>query len=292
MSNEYNQKHSSLIPHCSSLFMNWLESLNTLSKAGEPFVIVTIMQVRGHAPRAAGTKMIVSKENVYGSVGGGNLEQTCIKKSRSLLLDLQGSARGVAPIQLTMTLNPKEGAYGIQCCGGEVTLLLEPMNPSRPTITIFGAGHVGWSLLHVLSMLPVDIHVVDSRAEQLDNTKLPKKSQASITLQHEDVPERFISFLPSASHLLVLTHDHAEDIAILDVALKRDDLGFIGLIGSSAKWTHFQQELKKQGCSEETLRRITTPIGLSSVPGKSPQAIAIATAAQLLSYLNLPESNF
>jgi xanthine dehydrogenase accessory factor len=278
------------------MFMVWLESLLTLSKQGEPFVIVTITQVRGHAPRSAGTKMIVSQENIYGSVGGGNLEQVCINKSRQLLLDLSRNIRGIAPTHvapttLKITLNPKEGEYGIQCCGGEVTLLLEPMNLSRPTVAIFGAGHVGWSLIHVLSILPIDIVVVDSRAAQLDTSKLPKKPLATITLQHASVPESFISSLPRESHLLVLTHDHAEDIAILDVALRREDLGFIGLIGSSAKWIQFQQELKKQGHSEETLKRITTPIGLPGVPGKSPQAIAIATAAQLLNCLNLPEAN-
>jgi xanthine dehydrogenase accessory factor len=276
--------------------MVWLEPLYTLSKKGEPFVIVTITQVRGHAPRDAGTKMIVSQENVYGSVGGGNLELVCINTSRQLLLDLKETTRGVAPTHLapttlTVTLNPNEGEYGVQCCGGEVTLLLEFMNPSRPTVAIFGAGHVGWSLVHVLSVLPIDVYVVDSRPEQLDTANLPANAKATITLRHTEVPESFIASLSGESHVLVLTHDHAEDIAILDVALRRDDLGFIGLIGSSAKWAHFQQELKKQGHSEETLKRITTPIGLPGVPGKSPQAIAIATAAQLLSHLNLLEQN-
>jgi xanthine dehydrogenase accessory factor len=275
--------------------MIWLEPLLTLSKTGEPFVIVTITQVRGHAPRDAGTKMIVTKDKVYGSVGGGNLEQTAINQSRDLLFSFRRgegplSPTNIAPITLTMTLNPKEGEYGIQCCGGEVTLLLEPMNPARPTVAIFGAGHVGWALVHVLSMLPIVIYLVDSRAEQLAQT-LPSEPKAKINLQHQDVPESFLSSLPSQSHVLVLTHDHAEDIAILDMALRREDLGFLGLIGSSVKWAHFQQELKKQGHSEETLQRITTPIGVAGVPGKSPQAIAIATAAQLLSYLNLPENN-
>lgn len=280
--------------------MTWLEPLNILSKNGEPFVIVTVIAVRGHAPRGAGTKMIVSKDNVYGSVGGGNLEQTAINHSHRLLL---GARRGdpstssgllapthIAPTTLKIKLN-KEGEYSIQCCGGEVTLLLEPMNPLRPTVAIFGAGHVGQSLIHVLSMLPIDLYVVDSRAEQL-TSPLPENARAKIQLQHAEVPETVISSLPSQSHLLVLTHDHAEDIAILDVALHRDDLGFIGLIGSSSKWLHFQQELKKQGHSAETLKRITTPIGVPGVPGKSPQAIAIAVAAQLLSYLDLPEQNF
>jgi xanthine dehydrogenase accessory factor len=37
--------------------------------------------------------------------------------------------------------------------------------------------------------------------------------------------------------VLVMTHDHAEDAALIDAALRTDHLGSIGLIGSSAKWT-------------------------------------------------------
>ena len=45
----------------------------------------------------------------------------------------------------------------------------------------------------------------------------------------------------------------------------------------------------EQGHNEATLSRVTTPIGLPGVPGKSPQTIAIATAAQLLGVLELSE---
>jgi xanthine dehydrogenase accessory factor len=66
----------------------------------------------------------------------------------------------------------------------------------------------------------------------------------------------------------------------------------VGLIGSKSKWAHFRRELLAQGVSEEGLARVVTPIGLPGVPGKSPQAVAIAVAAQLLSVLKLPEALF
>ena len=62
--------------------MRWLE---TLAHLKEPFVLVTIARVRGHAPRGAGSKMIVTCDKAYGSVGGGNLEQTALDKARVLL---------------------------------------------------------------------------------------------------------------------------------------------------------------------------------------------------------------
>ena len=269
--------------------MSWLETLETLRRENTPFVLVTIAKVRGHAPRGAGSKMVVTKEKVFGSVGGGNLEQTAVEKARVLLTHPDST-----PELFTQTLNPKGGEHGVQCCGGEVTLLLEPVTPARPTVAIFGAGHVGWALTHVLSILPINLYLVDSREPQLTPPEFLNLQLATCNLQpvHTPIPETALETLPPKTHLLIMTHDHAEDIAILDVALKREDLGFIGLIGSSAKWAHFQQALKKQGHTDETLQRVTTPIGLEGIPGKSPQAIAIATAAQLLQLLDFPEEQF
>ena len=233
--------------------------------------------------------MLVTREEVYGSVGGGNLERTVIETSRGYL-----SEKRTTPEIMSMTLNPKGGDYGVQCCGGEVTLLLEPVYPKRPTVAIFGAGHVGWALMQVLGTLPVELVVVDSRPAQLD-AELPSPLSATVHLKHAEVPETALDHLPADTHLLILTHDHAEDLAIVETALRQDrerGFGFIGLIGSEVKWQHFRRELLEHGLSEADLERVTTPIGLPDVPGKSPQAIAIGVAAQLLSYLDLPESEF
>lgn len=262
--------------------MSWLAALAELNAAGTPFAIVTLAAVRGHAPRAAGSKMLVTQAATYGSVGGGNLEQTATQRARALL-----AAGARTPELLTVTLNPKGGEHGVQCCGGEVTLLLEPVFPARPAVAIFGAGHVGWALVTVLGTLPLDIHLIDSRATTLEQAATLEL--ATLHKHHAPVPESALDELPASAHLLVLTHDHAEDIAILDAALRREAWGFIGLIGSSAKWAHFRRRLLEQGHNEATLSRVTTPIGLPGVPGKSPQTIAIATAAQLLGVLELSE---
>ena len=267
--------------------MTWLDPLTQLRKEGEPLVIVTVAAVRGHAPRGAGSKMLVTQGEVCGSVGGGNLEQSAIERSRACLAE-----KVKAPEILTITLNPKGGEHGVQCCGGEVTLLLEPLYPQRPVVAIFGAGHVGWALVQVLGTLPIELYVVDSRPAQL-KAELPTPLAAKVHLIHAEIPETALENLPTGSHLLILTHDHAEDLAILETALRDNArFGFIGLIGSSVKWQHFRRELHEHGFSESDLERVTTPIGLPGVPGKSPQAIAIGVAAQLLSYLELPESEF
>jgi len=80
-----------------------------------------------------------------------------------------------------------------------------------------------------------------------------------------------------------MTHDHAEDFALCDAALRLPQpLGGIGLIGSSAKWTRFAAQLAAAGHAPEAIARITCPIGQPGITGKDPAIIAIAIAAALL----------
>ena len=52
--------------------------------------------------------------------------------------------------------------HGVQCCGGEVTVLFEPL-PVVPAVAIFGMGHVGCELARILARHDIELHLVDSR---------------------------------------------------------------------------------------------------------------------------------
>jgi xanthine dehydrogenase accessory factor len=82
--------------------------------------------------------------------------------------------------------------------------------------------------------------------------------------------------------VLIMTHDHAEDAALCDAALRCGHLGSIGLIGSAVKWGRFARKLAAEGHDEAALARITTPIGLPEITGKAPAVIAVSVAADLL----------
>lgn len=267
--------------------MRWLEHLTSLAGQKVPLVMVTLVSVRGHAPREAGAKMLVTADAVYATIGGGNLEASAVALAREMLAAI-GAGRKTAPVTHTIRLTEKAPAeYGLQCCGGEVTMLLEPVLSAKSSVVIFGVGHVGLALAKVLSILPVELWLVDSRTEMLEESRLAflHGQQAEVRVYPVPIAETVIQDLPSGAHILVMTHDHAEDLAVLDAALRRPDLGFIGLIGSSAKWSNFQHKLRQQGFAGEQIARVTCPIGLPQVPGKAPEAIAIATAAQLVPLL-------
>src|SRR6201995_1941507 len=113
--------------------MDWLAAVERLRSRGEAGVLVTVAVVRGHAPREAGAKMVVGARDTWGSVGGGNLESTAVDRAREMLADPAAS-----PTVLPSTLSDRApSAHGVRCCGGEVTLLLEPL-AVRPAVAIFG----------------------------------------------------------------------------------------------------------------------------------------------------------
>ncbi|GAA5155209.1 xanthine dehydrogenase accessory protein XdhC [Microbacterium pseudoresistens] len=259
--------------------MDWIDALQGLRAQRSPSVIVTLAMVRGHSPRNGGAKMVVSADAVFGTVGGGNLEATAIDQARTML------ARGTGePELLTLTLSDKATTeYGVQCCGGEVTMLLEPMRVT-PTVAVFGLGHVGLELARILSRQDLDLHLIDSRAEMLDPARIGVLDDAVARVRpiHAPVPESALADLAEGAHVLVMTHDHVEDLAVVDQALRTPGLASIGLIGSASKWARFRKKLHELGHDDEALTRVTTPIGVPEVSGKQPAAIAVSVAARIL----------
>jgi xanthine dehydrogenase accessory factor len=96
------------------------------------------------------------------------------------------------------------------------------------------------------------------------------------------LPELVLGELPPGAHVLVMTHDHAEDAALCDAALRTAGLASIGLIGSAGKWARFRRRLADDGHSPDAIARICTPIGLPGISGKEPATIALSVAADLL----------
>ena len=207
-------------------------------------MLVTLVSIRGHAPREAGAKMVVTVDGAWDSIGGGNLEATAVARARRMLAD---GAR--TPQQLELALNERAPVeHGQQCCGGEVVVLLEPLAVA-PSVAVFGMGHVGLELARILARHDLELHLVDSRADQVTASRLSvlDDAVARVHVHHAPVPELVLGQVPRGTHVLVMTHDHAEDAALCDTALRCGHLASIGLIGSSAKWSRFRQRLAAEG---------------------------------------------
>lgn len=255
--------------------LSWIESLGNLRAMRTPCTMVVVTQVEGSAPREVGARMLVAGGELHwGTIGGGNLEQLAILEALLLLKAPSPSSKSVV-----FPLAEKTG----QCCGGRVTLFFEVFPWQRPTIAIFGAGHVGQALANLAPWLEAELLVIDGRQAEEIQPKL--SGQQPFELLCIDSPEAEIDGLAAGSLVLIMTHNHDLDLAILERALKRACFPYVGLIGSGRKWQRFQARLRSKGFSEEQLAGVQCPIGLSQA-SKSPAAIALSTATELMEVLS------
>ena len=245
-------------------------------------VLVEVASVRGSAPREEGAFMLVSADAIAGTIGGGQLEYMAIDHARRIL---SGKASDVA---LSVPLGPEIG----QCCGGRVEIAFRPVDDAlraelaerlkreterQPAVHVFGAGHVGHAIAAALSLLPLNVTMVESRAHELAG--LP----GNVTARVAAMPESVVASIPAGSAVLILTHDHALDFLIAAEALKRADLAYIGMIGSATKRATFASWLKREAPAAD-IARLTLPVG-GPLKDKRPAVIAALTAAEIMTAL-------
>ncbi|KEQ16781.1 xanthine dehydrogenase accessory protein XdhC [Endozoicomonas numazuensis] len=252
--------------------MEWIDALSELKHSGRSGVLVTILGSAGSAPRKSGSKMLVTKEHSFDTVGGGHLEFLLINKARELM-----SSGQTEPVMEHFPLGPKLG----QCCGGSVSVILEPIAGCRFNIAVFGAGHIGKAMIHVLSPLDCQIIWIDNRPELFPQT-LPINVNRVIS----EKPEEEVALLPEETFVLVVTHNHQLDYAIAEQTLKRSDNPWLGVIGSETKANRFRQRLEHKGFKQNQIEHMRCPVGLSNVGGRQPAEIAIAIAGEILSVKN------
>lgn len=248
---------------------SWLATLADLSSRRVPCVLITVMEAKGSTPREAGTKMVVTADAQFGTIGGGNLEFEAIAEARKLLAEAT-PATAVKDYPL--------GPRLAQCCGGAVSVLLESFVPTGKKLYLFGAGHVGREVVAVLSALPLDIIWIDSRENEFP-ASLPAHCQRRLT----SAPLAEIENIDENAYVLVMTHNHDLDYDIVRAVLQRGRFAYLGLIGSDTKRARFDKRLTVDGIPAEGLARLVCPVGIGGVTGKHPREIAIAVAAQLLS---------
>ncbi len=102
--------------------MNWVDRLLRLQQQRIPAVMVTVASTVGSTPREPGAKMIVTRDALYGTIGGGNLEHKACSIARSQLDTDEPNQLRRFPL----------GAGLGQCCGGLVNLMFEPIVETTP----------------------------------------------------------------------------------------------------------------------------------------------------------------
>ncbi|MCV9961386.1 xanthine dehydrogenase accessory protein XdhC [Pararhizobium sp. BT-229] len=261
-----------------------VDSLEAFLAREYKLVIVEIREAFGSTPRESGAFMLVSPTDAHGTIGGGQMEHLAIDNARALLAGVSDQ------LEMDIPLGPDIG----QCCGGRVVLSFRIGNDAAraaldaklkqrlealPEVWLFGAGHVGRALADALLLLPLKTHAVETRKSELD------LMSAGASHRLVAMPETVIGDIAPGSAVVILTHDHALDFLIARHALARNDLAYVGMIGSKTKRATFASWARQEGLGEQAIGRLVLPIGGKTVTDKRPAVIAAMTSAEILAAL-------
>ena len=260
----------------------WPRIVRSLEK-GEPCVVVTVERAEGSTPREEGATMAVTPQGFFGTIGGGTLEWHAMAEAQALL------GKPGARKSLTKLLGPDLG----QCCGGRMSLSLQSVTAEdltfarsqaeheiqsdkarRLQIGLYGAGHIARALVLATAPLPVQVMWWDERQDAF-----PSLTPDNVTCRHGA-----FELAPQIEAILVMTHSHSLDLAIVDEALSQPHIAFIGLIGSETKRARFFSRLKAKGHRDDALQRLHCPIGNFGLTSKEPAIIAASVAVQVLAW--------
>jgi xanthine dehydrogenase accessory factor len=155
--------------------------------------------------------------------------------------------------------------------------IAERFGENATPVCLFGAGHVGQSLVLALAPLPFAVTWIDPRP-----SSFPPHVPANATCRTGAEPVRLLDRAPDGAFVAIMTHSHALDLDLAAAALLAKRFPYVGLIGSATKRARFTGRLRQIGLGEDDIARLVCPIGLTEIADKAPAAIAAGVASQLL----------
>lgn len=260
----------------------WFDALYQCQQQGAAYVLVTLLASAGSTPRDAGTKMVITDDSCFDTIGGGHLEHQVTAQARQLLT-------GGKQLQ-HIEHYPLASKLG-QCCGGTTNVLFEVMLEHTQHLAIFGAGHVAKALVPILAQLPLQIRWIDQRSELLSAVDQQIDALNNVQTIFSDDPVECIEPMPEGAWVLVMTHNHQLDFELVSAALTRPDISYVGMIGSDTKARRFQTRFQRKGFEPQQINRLISPVGLTTISGKKPIEVAVSIAGQLIKKLQPEQPN-
>lgn len=232
----------------------------------------TIVATDGSSPARAGMKMLIpAEEEVFGNLGGGELEHKIIAWTRT--------SAPSNPQTLSFDLSSAQYANltpTAMLCGGMATVFIEPLHLPQK-LYIIGAGHCGKALGKLAKLCGFYVHLVDNRPESIAGEISEFGHSASLS-DYSDISQA-VDF-GTDCWIVIMTHGHVYDQEVLQQCLRQKHR-YLGMIGSRHKVAETFTALKQQGFSTEELSLVHSPIGLK-IGSQSPYEIAVSIMAEMI----------
>lgn len=283
-------------------------------------VLMVVIANEGSSPGRKGFKMLVSKQGMFGTIGGGIMEHKLVEYAR-ILLDKPAFTPFVK-LQIHDKSAVKDQS-GMICSGQQTVAFFDLDRDVLPTIDaiiadpeaivtysnlginapesqqtdwsftesnavvpkayIIGGGHVGLALSQVLSLLDFEIHLLDHR-ENLNTMQANAFARAKQVVDFETIDQ----YIPEADdvYVIIMSFGYRTDDIIIRRLLGRN-FKYIGMLGSKEKIATLFKNLVNDGFATADMDKVFAPIGLD-IKSETAHEIAISVAAQLIQIKNKP----
>lgn len=302
------------------MVLDFYKSILEVLQKEQRLVLMVVIANEGSSPGRKGFKMAVSKNRMFGTIGGGIMEHKLVEYAHSLLEKTAFKPFIKHQIHDKSALTNQSGMI----CSGQQTIAFYDLNVDyldridsivrnenqsirytekginsnmHPTEThewefvesvalpnrvyIIGGGHVGLALSEVLSRLDFEIHILDHR-ENLNTMEANTFAHFRKTIAFENIDHE----IPEGnnSYVVIMSFGYRTDEIIIRRLLNRR-FKYIGMMGSKEKIATLYAHLLHDGFTQNQLDNVHSPIGID-IKSESAQEIAISVAAQLISVKN------
>ncbi len=301
------------------MVQDFYKSVYNLLQIEPKAVLMVVIANEGSSPGRKGFKMLVTQNQMHGTIGGGIMEHKLVEFARSLLekstfnpfikhqihdksapSDQSGmicSGRQTIAFYdlnaesltwIDLILNSENGKISYSENGIHLNAttnatkweFIEPISlPNQ--VYIIGGGHVGLALSEVLSRLDFEIHLLDHR-ENLNTMQANNFVQSKQIVEFETIAQH----IPETenTYVVIMSFGYRTDDIIIRRLLDRK-YKFIGMLGSQEKMNKLYKNLLADGFSQAQLDQVHAPIGLD-IKSETATEIAISVAAQLIQIKN------
>jgi len=206
-----------------------------------------------------GTALLVTEEDVYGSVADQELQAQLRQTAGDVLAKRESEKRQ------------------LRSSAGIVNVFFEACLPDE-TLLVLGAGHIASPLCKMAKLVGFRVVIVDDREDYANVQRFPQADR----ILAEPFVEVLRDFpLNSHTYVVLVTRGHVFDKDCLREIIDKP-VAYIGMIGSVTRLQAVFHLLEKEGVDSSMLERVHGPIGLP-IGARTPEEIAVSILSEVIS---------
>jgi xanthine dehydrogenase accessory factor len=300
------------------MVLDFYKKVQQILQEEKQLILMVVIGNEGSSPGRKGFKMLVSKQQMHGTIGGGIMEHKLVEFAESLLD--KAHFEPFIKHQIHDKSAPKDQSGMI--CSGQQTIAFYDIDSSYFSLTeeilsdeiitiyysnkgiktsqpdnsewlytetngliqkayIIGGGHVGLALSEVLSKLDFEIHLLDHR-ENLNTMEANHFVKSKEVIEFETIE----NYIPEGDNIyvIIMSFGYRTDDIIIRRLLDKN-FKYIGMLGSAAKIATLFKNLEADGLDKARISKVHAPIGID-IKSETTYEIAISVAAQLIKVKN------